>query len=210
MIKKKIEFLPAVILMIALLTSCGYQEKITESTRQNEQNQSEQEADSSWQDSRLALNKCFAGVVIKNDLLYGYGVEKGHAIIVIYDLLSGGILQEIELLDATAVQSIAVDGQGNIYVLGTAVEGSEFWKITGEGEIRLLGQLELEDVDEAINIAPKGICVDAADHIYLWYEMGVPANIFYEDELPNVYSMADRIYVKDNDLNRTCPTSETI
>lgn len=200
MIKKIIKILLAAISVILLLTSCGYQEEITESTNQNEQNQPEQKTDSSWQDSRIALNKCFTGVVIKNDLLYGYGVENGSAIIVIYDLLSGGILQEIELLDAAAVQSIAVDGQGNIYVLGTAVEGSEFWKITGEGEIRLLGQLELEDVDEAINITPKGICVDAADHIYLWYEMGVPANIFYEDELPDVYSMADRIYVIDNDL----------
>lgn len=189
-----------VISILVLLTACGEQEEVAESANQNIQKQSEQKIVSSWQESRIALNKSFTGVTLKNNMLYGYGEENGIFIIAICNLLSGDIIQEIELLNATAVQSISVDGQGNIYVLGTTVEGYEFWKITGEGEIQLLGQIVLEDVDEAINVMPKGICVDAENQIYLWYEMGIPANIFYEDEPSDVYSMADRIYVKDNNL----------
>ena len=189
-----------VISLLVLLTACGEQEEVAESAVQNIQKPSEQKIVSSWQESRIALNKSFTGVTLKNNMLYGYGEKNGIVIIAVCNLLSGDIIREIELLEATAVQSISVDGQGDIYVLGTTVEGYEFWKITEEGEIQLLGQIVLEDLDEAINVMPKGICVDAENQIYLWYEMGVPANIFYEDEPSDVYSMADRIYVKDNNL----------
>lgn len=148
--KKMLIIVLTVISMLFLLTACGEQEKVAEPAGQNIPNSSEQKVVSSWQESRIALNKCFTGVTLKNNMLYGYGEKNGIVIITVCNLLSGDIIREIELLEATAVQSISVDGQGDIYVLGTTVEGYEFWKITGEGEIQLLGQIVLEDVDEEI------------------------------------------------------------
>ncbi|MCH5344197.1 MAG: hypothetical protein J1E64_09170 [Acetatifactor sp.] len=182
------------LLISIILTACGKENTPVElgSTSVRLKN----EAACFWQDSHVAMNNHYDGVTVKNGVVYGHYTKDGGTTVVSQNAQTGIILSEMQLPDVMDVKCITADLQGNIYFLGDET----IWRISN-GNVTHLEDIVLEDLDFAENITPKGIYIDGQGRFYLQYEMGLPANEFYEDAEPYMYSMADRIYVKDSQLN---------
>lgn len=150
----------------------------------------------SWQDNHVALGGYLEDAIVRDGVVYGYYMENGNTVVVSQDTRSGAVLSETAISGLTEPGNITADAQGNIYVSGE----ESFRKISTGGEITIFGDFELEDMEDAEIEQPRGIYVDSEGRFYLRYEMMMPANLFYEEEAPNVYSLADRIYIKDSQL----------
>ena len=155
----------------------------------------------SWQDQRMDLERQYKMVAVTDDTIYGCYEELGDIIITFQDKMSGDIIKQVNLPEITNIQSIDADYEGNVFGTGILEERSVFWKIDNEGNPSVLDGFLLENTENAQHITPKGVYVDSKGYFYTWYEMGVPASEFYDDEEADVYSMVDRIYIKDAQLN---------
>lgn len=162
-----------------------------------EQAQGEQAARVAWQDSHMPLYSHFEEAVLKDNVVYGYYMKEDGAVVVAQNIRTDTVLSEFELQGMTELGNITADAQGNIYVSGA----EDFRKISIDGEVTVFDDFLLEDMEDSCFVEPRGIYVDSEGRFYLHYELGLPASLFYEDEMPNVYTMADRIYVKDSQLN---------
>lgn len=159
----------------------------------------------SWKEQHLSLEKQYQLASVTADKIYGFCEENGEPLIVCQDKASGEIVQQVTLPGIVSVQSMDVDEEGNVYIVGIAEDGqSEFWKIDTEGNCSPVGEIVLEGTENAQFIEPKGFYVDHQGYFYAWYEMGVPVAEVLEDvteEDADVYGMVDRIYVKDAQFN---------
>ncbi len=191
---------------VLFLTSC--------SSGGGETSEKQKEEEISWQDTHVSLGNLYDGVTVRDGVIYGYCENENGTKVVSQDLQSGEVLQTVEIEDVSNVQNIAADAKGNIYLVEVqqprqwVFEGF-IWKIDTQGQVSSIGDLELEDMEEAIesDTVPKGIFIDDGGNYYLWYEVGIPARIFFGmDEIEReygsvLYTLTDRIYVKDADLN---------
>lgn len=151
-----------------------------------------------WQDRHILLDRPLTAALVKDGSVYGYRWEEGMIVITVQDARSGECLRNISIPEASDIQTIAVDAQGHIYILGRQDVGEAFWKIADDDKITLIGDFVLEDLENAQNVLPKGLYTDKEGNFYLWYQMGLPLKAFDEGAEDDVYTEADRIYVKDS------------
>ena len=145
-------------------------------------------------DTHVPLAHRFDKAVIKNGVLYGC-FQEDTGLTVVSDL------RQTTIPHATNPQSITADAHGNVYVLAQVEEDNVFWKIDKEGQLTFLENFVLEDLESSIRSIPKGLFVDDEGLFYIWYGVDVPLREFEAEAEENVYTIADRIYVKDSNLN---------
>lgn len=217
MIKRMITFF-AVICIFISLSACGRnpsaalskedgtnEENTNEgSTGEGQENGStEREEVPSWNDSHTSLGRRFDVAVLKEDAIYGAYINATGLTVVSLDTQSGNILSEAEIAGATDIWGITADSQKNMYLVGTLDEKDCFWKIDNNGQVVVRDDFELENsayYEYYLHPQPKGMYVDEKGTFYLWYELDVPATEFDKEAEPDVYTVADRIYVKDSQL----------
>lgn len=155
------------------------------------------EGQAPWQDEHFSLNHHYDGAYARDGIIYGYYSEGNGTVVVSQNASSGEVLSETVLPDTAALSLITADAQGNIYIS----DDESFWRINENGEIIAFEGFELEDSEEAINVRPIGIYIDREGCFYLHYRMSLPSTVFDENAEANVYSVTDRIYIKDRQLN---------
>ena len=192
MIRRRIKIIVSLI-MVLLLSACG-----TEGygTAEKTDSVTGQETQQQWQDIHTSLDYQYEDVVVKDQVLYGCYADNDGAVIISQNIESGEIINEVRLPNVTDVKGIAADLQDNIYVAA----GNSFWKVSNTGDAKAFDDFVLEEQEKAQNIMPKGIYIDDKGYFYFHYEMGLPLSEFYEDAEANIYTMADRIYVKNSRL----------
>lgn len=201
--KKILRKLSLGLLTCLLLPACAGEEDAIQEPAPEEggvkasEEDSFREAQDSWQDSHIPLKYYYEDVVLRDGVAYGYYFKESGIGIIAQNVQTGEVLNEVEIPGVTQVGNLTADSQGNIYLAGE----DTFWKISGSGEIGVFEDFVLEDLEDDLSPTPRGIYVDAEGRFYLQYKMTLPMKVFYDDGEDNVYSMADRIYVKDSGLN---------
>lgn len=152
----------------------------------------------SWKDSHRTLAASLEAGILKENVLYGFYTDEKGVTVISQDVQSGEVLGEATITEADYARSLTADGQGNVYVLGKTGEADGFWKIDNRGQISAMPDFVLEDLDPTFWNPVQGFFADEQGNFYLWIETFVPARVFYEDEKEDVYTVADRIYVKDS------------
>lgn len=154
-----------------------------------------------WNDEHISLNNRFSKAVLKNGIIYGYFTGETGITVISQDAQEGTVLRETEIQDATEAYSIAVDGLQNIYLLGNANGNDMLWKIDNGGQVSIVADFVLEDMENAVRFSPNAFFADDNGYFYLWYKLDIPLKEFYEDAEDDVYTEADRIYVKDSQMD---------
>lgn len=171
--------------------------------KEEETGRVEQEGTLSWKDSHITLGRRFDVAVVKDDIVYGAYIDATGLVVVSLNTQDGSILSEAEIEGATDLWSITADSQKNMYIVGSLDERDCFWKIDNNGQVTVWDDFELENsayYEYYLHPQPKGMYMDEKGIFYLWYELNVPATEFDREAEPDVYTMADRIYVKDSQL----------
>lgn len=159
----------------------------------------------SWCASYTALENRYDRVAVAGDAIYGCRQEDGQMVVERMDKGSFSVQDQFPLPDVSYMQSMAVDGQGNVYLLGEQGGDTVFRMLDGDGNFQEIGDLMPEDTENAAFIEPRGIYSDGRGYLYFHYGMSVPeAEIpgreLNKDGLP-VYVDVDRVYVKDEQRN---------
>lgn len=205
---KRMKVVFSIICIFIFLSACGnsFSTAIPEEETANDRKETgspEQEEVLSWNDSHISLGRRFDVAVVKDDILYGAYIDAAGLAAVSLDIQSGNILSETEIAGATDIWGITADSQKNMYVMGSLDEKDCFWKIDNNGQVVVWDDFELENCayyEYYQHPQPKGMYMDEKGTFYLWYELNVPSMEFDKEAEPDVYTMADRIYVKDSQL----------
>lgn len=192
--RRKIYQVVAGLIALSMLSGCGKEAEKSVPIKMEEVPRQEQQV--SWQDTHVPLAYPYEYAVVVGRVLYGAVIEADGVVVVSQSVESGEIINEAIIPGETAVKSITADSQGNIYAAGE----SSFWEINPEGEVRAFEDFVLEDLEKAINVTVKGIYTDGNGYFYLHYAMGLPVGDFYEDMEEDVFTWADRVYIKDSQL----------
>ena len=194
------KMIPIIALFCVLsFSACGREEEVLESGEM--ESVLAEEGNPVWNDEHISLNNCFRKAVLKNGIIYGYSISEAGIAVISQDAQKGTVLRETEIKDATDACSIAVDGLQNIYLLGTIDGNDVLWKIGNEGQISVVAGFVLEDMENAVRFSPNAFYADDNGYFYLWYKLDIPLKEFYEDAEGDVYTEADRIYVKDGQMD---------
>lgn len=198
------------VLLICILTfimGCGKTDgkngsKGIEDTTDRVVNVTESGNSSSWSVSHTALDASFELATINNDKIYGcYYTENGITVSV-FDCKTGEKLNAYEIPDVSEIQNITVDSQSRIALFGLTEKGYALWQVEQDGEISVMGDIDVEDL--GIFPSLKAFFVDSKGLYYLWYEMSVPCAEVYENGEKDIYTVLDRIYVKDRQMKTIC------
>ena len=148
-----------------------------------------------WQGQHSSLGNSYDIAMISGDTIYGCYEKDGNAVISYQDKQNKVLEKEITLTEMDYIQNMYADISGNVYILGLDKEGSKLGVVNNQGEFSKLGDLVLDNTENADFITPRGIYADNKGNYYIWYRMAVPmAEAGINDD---AYVMLDRIYVKD-------------
>ena len=189
---KKYQVIGSVI-MLLMLSACG-REMVTSPIEMEEL--SEQEQQIPRHDTHIPLAYLYEDAVVAGQMIYGVAIEADEVIIVSQNVESGEIVNKVAIPGETDIKSITADLQGNIYAAGE----NSFWRIDHVGEVRAFDDFVLEDLENADYVTVKGIYTDEKGYFYLHYAMSLPSREFYEGAEEDIYTWADRIYIKDSQL----------
>lgn len=113
-----------------------------------------------WNDEHISLNNRFSKAVLKNGIIYGYFTGETGITVISQDAQEGTVLRGTEIQDATEAYSIAVDGLQNIYLLGNANGNDVLWKIDNGGQVSVVADFVLEDMENAVRFSPNAFFAD--------------------------------------------------
>lgn len=189
--------IPKVAIMILLsavfLGGCGKDE--------NNMTAASNKEEVTWQDIHTDLGKQYGLVAVTEDMIYGCYEENDGIVVTYQNKVSGIVERSRTFSDVSYIKNIDADGEGNVYMVGDKEGTNVLWKIDTAGNLQEIGGFLLENTEEAINIDLQGIKADSEGNIFLWYEMGILLNEFFDNAEEDVYGMVDRIYVMDSQLN---------
>ncbi|MCH5337432.1 MAG: extracellular solute-binding protein [Acetatifactor sp.] len=160
----------------------------------------------SWRAAYNAMENRYYRVAVAGDAIYGCRQENSQVAVDYLERESLSVQKCFPLPDVFYVQSMAADGQGNVYLLENKGGDTVFWKLDREGDLQENPEITLEDTENAVFIEPRGVYADGRGHLYFHYRMSVPETEIPDrepnkDGIPNVYVDVDRIYVMDEQLN---------
>lgn len=196
--KKRTVKLLLLLCIILILSACN-KERMNSSEKEGT-SKIQTENTVCWKDVHYSLSRHFEKAVVRDDIVYGYYIDNSGITVAYHNIKDSEIVDEIKIEGVDDIRSITVDSQENIYLLGVKEESEVFLRIDEEGEITSLGEFVLENINYEHEVICKGLFVDEEGLFYFWYETVVPLSEFSEDAEKNVYTLADRIYVKDAQL----------
>jgi len=185
------------ILMLAILSGCA-----KESDSKNlEWEELDEKEEKSWDISHQKLSKRYTVASISGDYIIGaYADERG--VVITSEKIGGnGETKECVIDEATEVESITADEVGNIYALGFSQENPMLWKLDKDNNVSEINNTEMESADDCLTI--RGF-YKKGDYCYLWVQMQILCSEVYENAEEGVYTLDDRIYVKDLNMNTVC------
>ncbi len=208
--KKKI---PGIIMLLTglllLAAGCGKQQEEGAGSEVGGSGRKEEEAGTevilSWKASHTALEDSYELATVKEDKVYGCFLTDGVLTVSVQDIGAGGNSPSQEVCripGVSEIQNITVDSQERICLFGTAQNGATLWQVEENGEIHVIENIEVEDADHIVS--PKAFFADDKGHYYLWYVMDFLCTEVYENGEEGVYTLLDRIYVKDADMKTLC------
>lgn len=189
-----------IMLFIFTLSACGREDDIPESSNILEA-ADEKTEEAVWTDRHIELGYRFEKAIMKEGIIYGCYVDGEGIHVVSQDAQTGAVLRETKIENAESVGSITVDGQQNIYILGSADDDGVFWKIDSAGQLAVLEDFVFEDLENTMRCSLNSIAVDESGYFYIWCKLDLPLREFIEDAEDDIYTEADRIYVKDSQFN---------
>lgn len=181
---------------------------ITESMGENgtsgDENQGTEEI--SWRAAYNAMENRYDFVTVSGDSIYGCRQESGNVTVEYLDKGSLSVQKQYLLPDVSYMQSMAADGQGNIYLLANKDGSTVFWTLDREGNLQEKPDMIPEDTETARFVELQGVYADGRGYLYFDYGMALPEAEIpdrepNEDGVPDVYVFVDRIYVKDEQFN---------
>ena len=160
----------------------------------------------SWRADYSAMENRYDLVTVAGDAVYGCRQENGQVIVEYLDKESLSVQERFPLSEVSYVQSMAADGQGNIYLLGNKGGDTVLWVLDREGNLQEKPDMTPEDTENARFVELRGVYADGRGNLYFHYGMAVPEVEIpdrepNEDGIPDVYVFVDRIYIKDEQLN---------
>lgn len=160
----------------------------------------------SWRAVYNAMENRYDLVTVCGDAVYGCRQESGKVTVEYLDKGSLSVQKQYPLPDVSYMQSMATDGQGNIYLLANKDGSTVFWTLDREGNLQENPDMTPEDTENARFIELRGVYADGRGYLYFHYGMAVPEAEIPDrepnkDGIPDVYVFVDRIYVKDEQLN---------
>jgi len=214
---KKINKIILVLLLLVYLTGCGRNEVSIGNITNNNQNVNDSTSYKSYVVSHDPFETKYSLAKMVGDKIYGYTITDTIPVIVIQEIETGKIIQKISLPVSALevhVMDIAVDYQGEVYILASNYENFEdknyLWKIDNAGELIDLQSPVFEDISEYTTL--RNIEADNAGCMYFWIETPVNLSEICKDDekliekykeaiKDNVYCLVDRIYVKDMNMD---------
>lgn len=201
--------------MISLfMTGCGKDEQARisvgqQSTAQNTGQNTEQSTETGmeqgtdatiqWNASHFPMPEQYEAATVADGKIYACRYGENGLVISVFTTDSIEQTGSYEIPGVTELKSISVDVLEQICIFGSTEDGDTLWQISPDGSISTIEDIEVEDLGEWPSL--KNFYADSNGFYYLWYGMDVPCSEVYEDGEKDVYTLLDRIYVKDQQMN---------
>lgn len=158
-----------------------------------------------WQPEYFSLENSYTQILPAGRNLYGLYDREGQTLLDKIGKESLSVEGTVTLPDISLSSGIAADSEGNIYLLEPGETSESLWKIymedsSGENPEIEKEEAELEDASGENNLILKGIARDEKGYCYVWCEMMIPRTEKIEGRESTVWYVADRVYVKDEQL----------
>ena len=178
----------------------SFSEAAHRETAQSAENQNDpKEEPHSWQASYHPLENRY-DLALAAGAIYGCVQDDGRVSIDSINKEGFRLEGNCVLPDASVALGLAADGEGGVYLLESRKEGAVLWRISGDGRAAAEAGIKLEDMEEADDLALRGIQTGPDGYFYLWCEMIVPEMEIMEGRETEIWHDAARIYVKDGQL----------
>jgi ABC-type glycerol-3-phosphate transport system substrate-binding protein len=229
--KKRMTKLFIIVLIISIITGCvpGNEEisytPVVKQPINNSDNNGNINADKMmyYADNSYSFTANYTAVQITNDTIVGSSIEDENPVITVLDSATKELKQKT-ILPISAkeayVSNLAVDNQGNIYILATDYQDKGFdqyfWKMDDLGNLEEMTIPYFEDTTEGSLQTVQKIEIDSTGTLYFWVKTLATLSSVKEDakitqeqideytEQGAIDSIAfdvDRIYVTDEQLN---------
>jgi ABC-type glycerol-3-phosphate transport system substrate-binding protein len=158
-----------------------------------------------WQPDYFQLENSYTQILPAGEDLYGLCDREGLMVLDRIGKESLSVEDTIVLPDISLASGMAADSEGNVYLLESGETGVNLWKInaegnTGENHETENEKAELENATDENDLLLKGINRDENGYCYVWCEMMIPRTEKTEGRESTVWHIADRVYVKDEQM----------
>ncbi|MCM1044235.1 MAG: extracellular solute-binding protein [Candidatus Gastranaerophilales bacterium] len=148
-----------------------------------------------WNASHMPMPEQYEMATVAGSNIYACAYEEKGVTVSVFAIDSMEQTGSFAIAEATELKNISVSASGEIYLFGSMGDSDALWKISQDGIISTIEDVEIEDVGLWPSL--KNFYVDSNGFYYLWYDMSVPCAEVYENGEEDVYTRLDRIYVKD-------------
>ncbi len=151
-----------------------------------------------WNVSHSSMPEQYETATITNDRIYACRYKEEGITVSVFSIDTMEQTESYDIPEVTELKSISVDTSNEIYLFGSTENGDTLWKVSSNGNISTMEDIEVEELGEMPSL--KNFYADSNGFYYLWYEMAVPCTEVYENGEEGVLTRLDRIYVKDQQM----------
>ncbi len=186
--------------LLSMMTGCGAkvseEESNTGNTEITETENTEETKE--WAVTHTELDRTLNKAVFYENSLFGATEEEGGIRITEYDLTEMDKKQDFFVDAIDNVSTISAKGNGNVVVLGQKGEGFALLEISEEGVVSETNDIQLEKMGLWPEL--RGVFFSDDGYCFIWYGMSVLSTEVLEIGEEGVYSLVDRIYVLNEDM----------
>ncbi|MCI9143148.1 MAG: extracellular solute-binding protein [Lachnospiraceae bacterium] len=158
-----------------------------------------------WQPEYFSLENVYTQILPAGRNLYGLYDREGQTLLDKIGKETFTVEGTVPLPDISLSSGMAADVEGNVYLLEPGETSVSLWKIhmedsSGENHETEKEKAELEDAADENDLFLKGITRDEKGYCYVWCEIMIPRTEKIEGRESTVWYIADRVYVKDEQL----------
>ncbi len=194
----------SMLLFCFLIAGCGLIDKNEIKIERNDEYVLQDNTES-WKINRSPLEMSLEHAFIQGNTIYGYYWESDGLHIVAQDIASLSETRDIIVSEIDSVEGVTVDGNDDILVFGCVGNKEILWKINQNNQVHIVEDYLQQEIlnERRITRPAKGFFADYNENYYLWYEVGVQANLYeaYKEYDDDVFVAVNRIYVMDKDYN---------
>ena len=202
--KAKQRMMIIISLLIFIMTGCGAEgtqdaglgAAENSGPKNNPENNTEFPSDEtsvSWQADYFRLENRYDLTLSTDCNIFGCYIEAGKVLLDNIEKENFSVKETFILSDASLIEGMAADREGNVYLLENRENSSGFWKVDADGSLQDYVKMDLEDTEDAEDMYLKGIYSDQSGYFYVWCEMIVPEMEMLEGYDTEVWHGEDRV-----------------